>query len=471
MWPEIGEPLSLSPVGIVAIVLMAFAASAAIARATLAWLAAIAERDRARIEDHIGVFEPEFAPPVSILTRALDEQEGVVDRLKMLLSLRYPSLEVIVVNDGSSDGTLNVLIHAFGLRPVRRTRRSPLSSTRVRGVYESPGRLGLVVVDSEPAGEAAALTTALAFARHPLALPVSAAETLEPDAIVRLAAPFYEDASVVGVSGVSRVGDARVHGVALPRGLFGRFESLESLRGLGAGRPGASASARLLAPHEPPCLVARDEALAAGGFRDDVTSPRFDLEQRLRSRARRGVRSSLRYVPTAVSWVMPASGIVALVRQRVDRTRAVAEALCRPAQGDAGPFQRVRRGFELFAFLVTEFAVPVIELAILLVLIAGFATRNADTAFIVIFIALALMGGTVPVLIGLAVERVACPRFVSREALETLAMDALFQVALYRPLATMWRVVGVAIALIAGRPKRAEAHAESAPGETAEQAA
>ncbi len=444
MWPEHGQPLSLSPIGIAALLVMAVAALAAIARATLAWLVALTERDRLRVEDHLGVFEADFAPPVSILTRTRDEQDGVVERVRELLAQRYPALEVVVVNDGSSDATLASLTRAFGLRTVRRTRRSPVSTARVRGVYAAGGSVPLVVVDAERAGEAASLNLGLAFARYPLALPVSAAESLEPDTLTHLAAPFYEDSSVAAVTGVSRVGPRVGATFELPRRLFARFEALEALRGFGAGGPASGASARLLAPHEPPGLVARDEALAAGGYRTDCTSPRLDLAHRLRAQAADGRRGALRFVPSAVAWVEPASGLVTLTQARVERSRggrrgAVALDRARGRRG-GGTFAKLVEGAQ---FLAVEFAVPAIEFAIAGVVVAAIATGNADLAFIVMFVALAVVGGAVPALLGVALERVACPRFTGRDEVETMAVDSLVSVVFYRPLTTIWRLAGV----------------------------
>ena len=50
------------------------------------------------------VFRSPFTPGVSVLVPAFNEEAGIVESVRSLLSLRYPRHEVVVVNDGSSDG-------------------------------------------------------------------------------------------------------------------------------------------------------------------------------------------------------------------------------------------------------------------------------------------------------------------------------------------------------------------------------
>jgi len=302
-------------------------------------------------------------------------------------------------------------------------------------------------------GHAESLNAGLSFARHPLVIALGPGEWLEPDALLHLALPFYEDDRVVQVSGVGRIGEF-VPGAepTLPRGLFGRLQALEGLKGLQAGRPDSSASARLLAPVEPPTLLTREAALAAGGFREGVASPRYDLHDRVRRRTRRG---ALRLAEQAVAWTAAAPNMPALSERRVERARAIAEPLRRPAEPARGLFDIAWRVVELAMFLATEFAVPTLELLGLAVLATGFVIGGSDLGFVVMFTAIAVVGGTVPALFSLAQERALAPRLRGREELEALAFDALIQVVGYRQLTTLWRVIGVGAALFDRTPRGA----------------
>src|SRR6266542_3733609 len=51
-----------------------------------------------------------LAPPISIIAPAYNESAGIVDSVRSLLALEYPTHEVVVVNDGSTDSTIETLV-------------------------------------------------------------------------------------------------------------------------------------------------------------------------------------------------------------------------------------------------------------------------------------------------------------------------------------------------------------------------
>src|SRR5579859_7006108 len=76
-----------------------------------------------------------FTIPVSVIAPAFNEDATIEACVRSLLALDYPEFEVIVVNDGSHDATLDVLIRAFDLEPHVVFYRRPFETRLVRGVY------------------------------------------------------------------------------------------------------------------------------------------------------------------------------------------------------------------------------------------------------------------------------------------------------------------------------------------------
>src|SRR5215212_7706631 len=105
-----------------------------------------------------------LTPPVSVLAPAFNEEANVVENVRSLLMLDYPLYEVILVNDGSKDATLDRLIRAFELKPSARSFEYSVSCKQVRGVYESAVHRNLVVVDKLNGGKADALNAGLNLA-------------------------------------------------------------------------------------------------------------------------------------------------------------------------------------------------------------------------------------------------------------------------------------------------------------------
>src|SRR5438445_3804811 len=99
--------------------------------------------------------ETSLAPPISIIVPAHNEEKSIRVAVRKLLELDYPELEVIVVNDGSEDRTLEEMRAEFHLRPVRAVYVTEVKSAPVRGLYRSSVDSRLLVVDKESGGSKA----------------------------------------------------------------------------------------------------------------------------------------------------------------------------------------------------------------------------------------------------------------------------------------------------------------------------
>ena len=129
------------------------------------------------------VTSPE-TPPVSVLVPAYNEENVIARTVRSTLAMDYPYFEVIVINDGSKDGTLETLIGTFRLRRVDRAYRAVLkTATAVRGFYYNPELPNLLVVDKENSGKADSLNCGINVSRSPYFCTVDADSVLEQNAL------------------------------------------------------------------------------------------------------------------------------------------------------------------------------------------------------------------------------------------------------------------------------------------------
>src|SRR6185312_3142400 len=122
-----------------------------------------------------------------------NEAATISESVQALLTLYYPNLEVIVVNDGSPDATLKKLIDRFELISIHPIYRQQVPTKRVRGLYRSRRYPGLLVVDKENGGKADALNAGLNLASGELVCAIDADTLIEPDALIRMVRPFIDD--------------------------------------------------------------------------------------------------------------------------------------------------------------------------------------------------------------------------------------------------------------------------------------
>jgi cellulose synthase/poly-beta-1,6-N-acetylglucosamine synthase-like glycosyltransferase len=275
--------------------------------------------------DYEAVAKSHFAFPISVLVPAHNEETTVVNAVRSVLSLDYPQHEVIVINDGSTDGTLQALISEFQLK--RRelvVRRSIPIEGQIHGLYRSPSVPNLVVIDREHGGKSEALNAGINVSRYPLFCTIDADSVFQENALLRVVRPFLEDPErVIAVGGQVRVGNGckvergRVTDPRLPQNILAAFQVVEYLRAFVASRLGLSAMNNLLILSGVFSLFRKDVVVEAGGYRSDVVTEDMELVLRLHHTMREQRRPySIVFLPDPICWTEVPQSVGALARQR-----------------------------------------------------------------------------------------------------------------------------------------------------------
>lgn len=264
-------------------------------------------------------------PPVSIVTTTHNGGEEAVRTARALLNLQYPRHEVVLVNDGSTDGTLEFLTEAFDLTRVSPAFTVSIPTRPVRGYYRSQTYTRLLVIDKEPGGVADAMNAGLNASHYPYALTAGASILFEPDALLRLTRPFLLNKSVCAVAGVLRIAngghlvDHRFIPAVPLRWGFG-MRTVEVLRTFLFERLGWNRIASNLIFPGSVALVRRDHLLMIGGFHSGVETPGTDLMVRLqRSLTDRGVNALMLVIPDLVAWTIFSERPVSAAQARGSR--------------------------------------------------------------------------------------------------------------------------------------------------------
>ncbi|HEU5264634.1 MAG TPA: glycosyltransferase family 2 protein, partial [Gaiellaceae bacterium] len=203
---------------------------------------AFVENRRRRLEteaeDLVTIAHSRFLPPVSVIVPAYNEVGGLPDAVRSLQALDYPEFEVIVVSDGSTDGTVERLREEFELVPVDLPSRAVVATEQVEAVFRSVAGPRLVVLDKRGGGKADALNAGLNYCRHRFVCGVDADMVFAHDALARAMGAFLSNpAQMVGLTGFVEIAEnpasAFGHGAEyrLPDSRpFLAFQTLEYLR-------------------------------------------------------------------------------------------------------------------------------------------------------------------------------------------------------------------------------------------------
>ncbi|MDE2511369.1 MAG: glycosyltransferase family 2 protein [Elusimicrobia bacterium] len=277
-----------------------------------------------------------LTPAISVIVPAYDEEIGLVLTVGNLLHLDYMRYEIIVVNDGSKDGTLAALIAAFQLQPSEERGQGRLASRPIRGVYRSKRHHNLTVVDKENGGKADALNAGLDFATHPYFCSIDADVILESDALQRVVQPIVEsEKRVVAVGGIIRVANGcriekgRVSEVLMTGNPLVMFQIIEYFRAFLCGRTGFSRLNCLMIISGAFGTFERELAIEIGGYRVDTVGEDMDLVTRLHAHLREnGIHDyAVQFVPDPVCWTEVPTSMRVLARQRRRWQRGLLEVL------------------------------------------------------------------------------------------------------------------------------------------------
>lgn len=406
---------------------------------------------RIREETQWRVLGSNVAPSLSMVAPAHNEGATVVESLRALLTLQYPNLEVVLVNDGSSDDTLAVLEREFDLVPIHPIYRQRLEHAEVRGLYRSTVKPNLVVVDKANGGKADALNAGLNVASGELVCAIDADTLIEPDALLRMARPFLHGDDVVAAGGTVRVAngssvkDGRISVARAPRHPLAGIQAVEYLRAFLFGRLGWNRLGGNLIISGAFGLFRREAVIAVGGYVHDTVGEDMELIARLRrAGAENGTSQRVEFIPDPVAWTEVPESLRVLGRQRDRWHRGLADVLWRHRD----VLGRPRYGTLAFVafpyFVLVELLAPVVEAVGLIGLVAALALGAVDGSFALLFFLVAYGFGVLLTCLTLLLDELSFPRYTQIRDRLLLIPWAVLESLGYRQLTVYWRLRGLA---------------------------
>lgn len=395
-----------------------------------------------------------WAPPITLIAPAYNEEATCVESVRSLLTLEYPDYDILVVNDGSVDATLERLTEAFNLYEAHRVPTAELESEAVRGVYRSRRHPNLWVIDKENGGKADALNAGLNHCQTPLFCAMDADSLLEPEALIRIVRPFLEDARTVAAGGVLRIANGctvrqgRVVDIRLPTNLLARLQVLEYLRAFLSGRMGWDALDATLVISGAFGIFKREIVVGAGGYATDTVGEDMELVVRMHRYCReREIPYRIHFVPDPVAWTECPESVAVLSRQRDRWQRGLFQSLTRhwkmlfnPRYGRAGLV-----AYPYFFFL--EMLGPVIEFLGYFSFTATILAGRAHWPFVFAFLCVAIVLGIALSLAAVALEELSFRRYPRVRDLVGLFNLTIIENFGYRQLSAWWRLKGTFSAL------------------------
>lgn len=312
-----------------------------------------------------------FVPGVSIVASAFNEEVTIVDNVNSLLRQEYPDFEVIIVNDGSRDHTLDKLIENFDLDEVPYEYVERVHCRPFRRLFRShnPKFSRLTVVDKVNGGtKADAVNGGLNVVRTPYFINTDVDCILSHSAITHCIFPILNDDRVIAVSGTmsmsngATVEDGEIVDISPSSRPIPLFQDLEYKRSFLVGKMGWSRINAMNNVSGGYGLFSTEVVINAGGYTSDSFAEDMDMLTRMvgycceQNRPYRVVQ-----IPHTCCWTEGPGNVKVLKRQRVRWGRGLLQHMVKHRYMIFNPRYK-RMGMITMPYtLLFELCAPIIE--------------------------------------------------------------------------------------------------------------
>lgn len=401
---------------------------------------------------------------VSVLMPAYNESASIVQSVQAMTSLRYPDLEVVVIDDGSKDDTSAKMIAEFDMVEVPLVAGgSILTKGEVLSTWVSRrGSHNLALIVKGNGGKADALNAGINHSRKELVCMVDADSLLDPQALLNVARPFADDpgrviaaGGVVRVANGSKVDRGRVTNLRMPRRWLARIQVVEYLRAFLIGRAGWSRIGGLLIISGAFGIFRKDVLLQVDGMATDCIGEDAELVVRIhRYLGDTGTKGEVVFVPEPVAWTEVPESRAVLRKQRRRWHRGLAEIFVR----HHGMLFRRKYGVigmvTMPWFLLFELLAPVVEvigIVFFLFLLAMFGVEElvrpdldlVNAPLILLLLVASVLFAVFVTLVALLAEEVSFRRYRGLPDLCRAIYAAVEENFGYRQLNAFWRLGGI----------------------------
>lgn len=402
--------------------------------------------------DHKQILASPFAPSVSLIAPAYNEGQTIIENVRSMLSMEYNDFDVIIVNDGSKDDSMEKLISRYDLVKVAFDYQAQIATKPVRGIYKSKNRSfkKLTVVDKENGGKADALNVGLNISDKELVACVDVDCIIETDALLRMVKPYMEsNREVIATGGVIRIAnncvveDGRLVEVNLPKNLWARFQVLEYLRAFLLGRMAWSRLNGLLLISGAFGLFKRDVAVAAGGYNTKTVGEDMELVVRMRAYMHHHNKPyKVVYIPDPLCWTEAPSSLKILGRQRNRWTRGTYETLKLHKYMFFNPRYGLLGMLSYPFWFFFEWLAPFVEVSGLLYFFALWAMGRINWLFFLSLLAVVYCFALFISTFALYSEENSYYKYSQQSDLGKMLLLALIEPIIYHPLTVYWAIRG-----------------------------
>ncbi|MGM0497155.1 MAG: glycosyltransferase family 2 protein [Bacteroidota bacterium] len=392
-------------------------------------------------------------PAVSVIAPCYNEEGSIVENINALLDLHYNNFQVIIVNDGSKDNSLQKAIEAYEMEIVHYFIPQRLKTQPIRTVYKSTNKAyyNLILIDKENGGKADALNAGINVSENGLIVCIDVDSIVEPDSLLKLAKPFLEarDTKVIASGGVVHIANScyiergRLIKRNIPKKLLPRIQVVEYARAFLIGRIAWSKLNGLLIISGALGMFDKEIVIKAGGYLASTVGEDMELVVRMRKYMFENKKPhKVEYIPDPLLWTEVPSDLKTLGRQRNRWTRGTMDTLFIHRKMFFNPKYKALGllGYPFWFFF--EWMAPIIEVLGLTYFIILAFIGSINWAFFLFLLAFIYIFSINFSFFSIFLLEVTFHQYKKAGQIFKLFLTSLIEPFLYHPLTVFWAIKG-----------------------------
>ncbi len=401
------------------------------------------------------IIKPRFSqallPSISIIAPAYNEQLTIEESVNALRNIDYPDLQIILVNDGSTDATLDILKEKLSLFRCQLASDNLIITNSVKSTYRSAKDERIIVIDKVNGRKADSLNSGLNYCKSRLFCAIDSDSLIEKNALKHLVQPYLErDSKVVALGGIVRVAnncivkDSEIIEARVPKNALATFQTIEYIRAFLCGRTGWNALNSLLIVSGAFGLFETKTVINIGGYDTHSLGEDMELVVRLhKTMIDKNKNYKVIFVPDPVCWTQVPEDLATLASQRIRWQRGLLEIMIKHKDMIFNPKYRLDGLLAMPYFLFYELIGPVVETTGYFVTLLSFIMGWINLNFALLFLLFSVLFGIMLSLIALLLEEFTVRRYQNPRDIMKLFLFAILENLGYRQINSWWRLLAL----------------------------
>lgn len=415
---------------------------------TLGMIGAFRRHKSLLVDSYQPVLKSNFLPEITFLMPAYNESASIIQSVDNLLHLTYRYKQIIVVNDGSTDQTLELLKEKYQLIEIPRYFEPVVETKPIRGVYRSRIHAAILVIDKENGLKHDAINAGLSACRNDYFMTIDADTSIDDGDFEMLIRPMLQDPKTIAIGASVRILNGcyleynRINSMKFPRTYLTAMQALEYLRTFIQRQGWSEINCNYLISGAFAVFL-RKPVIEVGGFAPTVADD-LEIVMRLNRYMRaKNISYNMVYLPDPVAYTEVPDDYKDLAKQRLNWHRGLLECLWFHKSLFLNP-RYGRFGLIVYPYLLYAEAIePVVELIGIIYIVLGLFL-NAINVVSLVFVLSAIFFFTFCfTIICILIEELTFNKLNEKKSLGLLIYYSLIENLGYRQLNLLWRLQGM----------------------------